>query len=92
MGAVTSDLDMKEVREPIFTSVRVQWDGNAYGDIMKRAGIGRAQFADVKTFSLVFGIWSQVHVTVNGDPVKDVMRDSEARKKADGTTEKNPVQ
>lgn len=70
VGPRTSRLDSKEVHDPFFSSVRVQWDSNAIGDIMKREGFERGYSADLNTFSILFGIWTQQHVRVNGEPAE----------------------
>ncbi|MFN0207957.1 MAG: hypothetical protein ACKVS6_16755 [Planctomycetota bacterium] len=71
VGARTSRLDSKEVHDPFFTSIRIQWDSNAIGDIMKREGIARGYSADLNTFTILFGIWTQQHVRVNGEPAEN---------------------
>lgn len=68
-GAKTSDSDAKEVHDPFFTGVRVQWDSNAIGDVMRRDSIQTGRFADLRIRSIVFGIWTQQWVRVTGDPV-----------------------
>lgn len=62
-----SDADTKELSDPFFTSVRVQWDSNAIGDVMTRNDLDNAQFADLETFSLLFGVWKQENVRVSGE-------------------------
>ncbi len=54
--------DTKQVRLPY---INLQWDSNAIGDIMKRAGLTEVHYADLETLS-VLGIWSQRFVTVYG--------------------------
>jgi len=68
LGSKHAEMDVKEIREP-FTgaSIRVEWDSNAVGDIAKKFGIEKIYGADLRTVSVLFGIWRQEHVIVHGD-------------------------
>ncbi|MBI3818566.1 MAG: hypothetical protein HY286_07750 [Planctomycetes bacterium] len=76
IGTKFSDLDSKELHDPFITGVRVQWDSNAIGDVMKRNGIDRAHYADLRVRSILFGIWTQQFVKVAGEPASESKTDA----------------
>lgn len=49
-----------------FDMVDLRWDSNAIGDLVKAHGMDTVYFADVETFSILLGIWSQDIVHVYG--------------------------
>ena len=77
---ITTPLDVNLNNTPVFTGrtgtakgdtkriryyVDIEWDSNAIGDIMKRAGLTEVYYADLETLS-VLGIWTQRYVIVYG--------------------------
>ncbi|MHC4513853.1 MAG: TRL domain-containing protein [Planctomycetota bacterium] len=77
---ITTPLDVNLNNTPVFTGrnetgkgdtkriryyVDIEWDSNAIGDIMKRAGLTEVHYADMETTS-VLGIWTQRFVNVYG--------------------------
>ncbi len=77
---ITIPLDVNLDNTPVFTGrtatakgdtkriryyVEIEWESNAIGDIMKRAGMTEVHYADLEILS-VLGIWTQRYVHVYG--------------------------
>lgn len=77
---ITTPLDVNLHNTPVFTGraatakgdtkriryyVEVEWESNAIGDIMRRAGLTEVHYADLEILS-VLGIWTQRFVNVYG--------------------------
>lgn len=45
-----------------YQSVTITWDENALGEIAKKGGITKLYYADLETWNVLFGIWSQYRV------------------------------
>lgn len=77
---ITTPLDINFNNTPVFTGrretgkgdtkkiqyyVAIEWESNAIGDIMKKAGLKEVYYADLEILS-VLGIWTQRWVNVYG--------------------------
>jgi hypothetical protein len=43
-----------------------RWDTNAISDVMQRGGLEEVYYADLETFSVLFGLWNQYTVYAYG--------------------------
>lgn len=50
------------------TMYSARWDTNAISDVMKRGGLAEVYYADLETFSVLFGLWNQYTVYAYGKP------------------------
>ncbi len=48
------------------TIYSAQWDTNAISDVMQRSGLEEVYYADLETFSVLFGLWNQYTVYAYG--------------------------
>ena len=67
-GTRLAALDTKQLKEPITRfNLSAEWDSRAIGDAAKRAGLNTIFYADMKTVSVLGGIWRQQTVRVWGE-------------------------
>jgi len=66
VGAKRGELDTKQLQDPLFTGISVSWDSNAIGDIAKEFGMTEVYSADLRTVSVLFGLFGQETVIVLG--------------------------
>ena len=77
---ITTPLDINFTNTPVVTApagsaesdtksfryyIRVDWDSNAIGEIMRQSGLEEVYYADLHTTSIL-GIWRQTYVMVYG--------------------------
>ncbi len=60
-----SRLSSKVISIPT-TQLSAGWDNRAIGEIAKNAGITEIYYADVHTFSVLAGLWSEQQIIVYG--------------------------
>jgi hypothetical protein len=66
VGVRHGQLGVEQLQDPFFTGLSATWDTNAIGDIAKQFGLAEIYSADLRTFSLLFGLFSQQTVIVQG--------------------------
>jgi hypothetical protein len=61
-------LNSKHLEEPITgIDLSVEWDSRAIGDAARKAGMQSLYYADMKTISVLGGLWKQQIVRVWGE-------------------------
>lgn len=67
-GTRLAALDTKQLKEPITRfNLSAQWDSRAIGDAAREAGLSTIYYADMKTISILGGVWKQEIVRVWGE-------------------------
>ena len=64
-GTDLATLDSREIRIPR-VHLNAVWHSRAIGDAARRAGLEEVHYADIKTFTILLGIWRQQTVRVWG--------------------------
>ena len=54
------------IREPI-AGIRAEWSNDAPGDSARIGGLGQVSYADVRSNSLLGGLWGSTTILVYGD-------------------------
>jgi hypothetical protein len=58
----------QELKEPFSGGgIRVMWASNGIGDVAKSQGLSRIHYADIRTISVLGGIWKRRTVIVHGE-------------------------
>jgi hypothetical protein len=67
-GTRLASLDTKQLKEPITRfNLSAEWASRAIGDAAKQAGLATIFYADMKTISILGGVWRQQIVRVWGE-------------------------
>lgn len=67
-GTKVATLDSKQLKEPITRfNLSAEWDSRAIGDAARQAGLSTIYYADMKTISVLGGVWRQKTIRVWGE-------------------------
>ncbi len=68
IGHTVTSVNSKLLQEPVTgLDISVEWDSRAIGDAARKAGFETFYFADMKTISLLGGLWEQQAIRVWGE-------------------------
>ena len=67
VGESPAEGSTKQLAYPLVTAgLQVNWDSIAIGDAMKAGGLTKAYFADLRTRSVLLGLWQKQTIIVYG--------------------------
>jgi hypothetical protein len=68
VGKKVCTINSKHIEEPLTGfDISAEWDSRAIGDAARKAGMETFYFADMKTISILGGLWKQQIVRVWGE-------------------------
>jgi hypothetical protein len=67
-GKIFCTVSSKHLEEPVTgIDLSLEWDSRAIGDAARKAGMESLYYADIKTISVLGGLWKQQTVRVWGE-------------------------
>lgn len=68
VGSRQVSLDLHRIKEPITeVNIEAQWNSNAIGEAARVAGLKKIYYADLRTLSILGGIYRNTTILVSGD-------------------------
>ncbi len=68
VGSRQVSLDLYRLREPITEiNIEAQWNSNAIGEAARVAGLEKIYYADLRTLSILGGLFRNTTILVSGD-------------------------